>query len=86
MPTLTHPSVTAAITDLAARSPIAVRTQIDPLGCLPPAVEAAAYSVVAEALTNAATHALVHLARSPGSLHVLVIDDRGTTTTVELPC
>ena len=68
-PILTDRGLEAAITSFAARSPMAVTIEADLPQRLPPAVEAAAYFVVAESLANAAKHSrshqvLVRLARA----------------------
>jgi signal transduction histidine kinase len=52
---LTHGGLRAGVRALAARMPIRVENQV-PTGRLPAAVEATAYFVVAEALTNVAKH------------------------------
>jgi len=82
-----HPAVLAdrgldaAISALAARSPVPVGVEVDAAtGRLPGPVESAAYFVVAEALTNAAKHARaaeigVRIARHRDLLIVEVIDD-----------
>ena len=54
---LTEAGLGAALDSLAERSPIPVSVQTDLGGRLPPLVEATAYFVVAEALTNVAKHA-----------------------------
>ena len=80
-----HPAVLAdrgldaAISALAARSPVPVGVDVA-TGRLPDPVESAAYFVVAEALTNAAKHAQaaeisVRIARHRDLLIVEVIDD-----------
>ncbi len=80
-----HPAVLAdrgldaAISALAARSPVPVGIDVA-TGRLPDPVESAAYFVVAEALTNAAKHAQaaeisVRIARHRDLLIVEVIDD-----------
>ncbi|HSK36785.1 MAG TPA: histidine kinase, partial [Actinomycetota bacterium] len=80
-----HPAVLAdrgldaAISALAARSPVPVGVDVT-TGRLPDPVESAAYFVVAEALANAAKHAQaaeigVHIARHRDLLIVEVIDD-----------
>ena len=80
-----HPAVLAdrgldaAISALAARSPVPVEVDVA-TGRLPGPVESAAYFVVAEALTNAAKHARaaeigVRIARHRDLLIVEVIDD-----------
>jgi signal transduction histidine kinase len=80
-----HPAVLAdrgldaAISALAARSPVPVGVDVT-AGRLPGPVESAAYFVVAEALTNAAKHAMaseigVRITRHRALLIVEVIDD-----------
>jgi signal transduction histidine kinase len=80
-----HPAVLAdrgldaAISALAARSPVPVGVEVT-TGRLPDPVESTAYFVVAEALTNAAKHARaaeigVRIARHLDLLIVEVIDD-----------
>ena len=80
-----HPAVLAdrgldaAISALAARSPVPVGVEVT-TGRLPGPVESAAYFVVAEALANAAKHARaaeigVRIARHRDLLIVEVIDD-----------
>jgi signal transduction histidine kinase len=70
----------AALSALAARSPVPVELSVD-VGVRPPAtVEAAAYFVVAEALANVAKHSAatacaVHVTRANGTLEVVVEDD-----------
>jgi signal transduction histidine kinase len=69
----------AAISALAARSPVPVGVEFT-AGRLPGPVESAAYFVVAEALTNAAKHARaaeigVRITRHRDLLVVEVIDD-----------
>jgi PAS domain S-box-containing protein len=76
---LTDRGLGAAVDALVARSPLPVEADIEPLP-LPPAVEAAAYYVVAEALTNVvkyaqASSAVVRIAREDGMLAVTVGDD-----------
>jgi PAS domain S-box-containing protein len=81
-----HPAVLSdrglepAIEALAARTPVPVRWAIELEDRLPEPVEAAAYYVVAEALTNAAKHAKasevsVRIARENGFAQIEVIDD-----------
>ena len=77
---LTEEGLCAAIESLAERSPIPVRVTIDRDERLPAPVEATAYFVVAEALTNVskyaqASSAAVAVARSNGSLLLDVTDD-----------
>lgn len=82
-----HPAVLgdrgldAALSALAARCPVPVRVEVGSnVGRPPVAVEAAAYFVVCEALTNVARHARattagVAVRREPGRLVVEVYDD-----------
>jgi signal transduction histidine kinase len=81
-----HPAVLAdrglapAIGTLAGRSPVPVEVLAVPEDRLPDSVEAAAYFLVAEALTNVvryaqASHATVSVARVNGSVTVEVRDD-----------
>jgi signal transduction histidine kinase len=53
---LTRGGLCPAISDLASRTPVPVEIDVS-VGRLPPAVEASAYFVVAETLTNVAKHA-----------------------------
>ncbi len=76
---LTDRGLGAAVEALVARSPLPVEADVQPLP-LPPAVEAAAYYVVAEALTNIvkyaqASSAVVRIAREDSVLAVTVGDD-----------
>jgi signal transduction histidine kinase len=77
---LTDRGLDAALSALAARSPVPVRLDVQ-LDERPPAsVEATAYFVVAEALTNAARYANatrvdVRVRVVDGKLHVTVMDD-----------
>ena len=69
----------AALTELSATSPVPVQVQAPP-DRLPPPVEAAAYFVCSEALTNIAkhaqaSHASIHLETRGGVLTVEVTDD-----------
>ena len=81
-----HPAIlaegglAAALESLVARSPVAVSLGAMPEGRLPPEVEAAAYFVACEALTNVAkhagaTHATITAERRNGRLVVEVGDD-----------
>lgn len=81
-----HPAVLddrgldAALSGLAAGSPVPVHLHVDLPGRAARDVEAVAYFVVSEALTNATTHAGasridVHLARAADLLKVTVTDD-----------
>jgi signal transduction histidine kinase len=54
---LTERGLSAAIHEIAGRSPVPVTVSVDVGGRLPPAIENAAYFVVSEALTNIARHA-----------------------------
>ncbi|MEU4744176.1 sensor domain-containing protein [Actinosynnema sp. NPDC023658] len=79
-PILTDRGLAAALTALAGDAPFSVVVDAGDLGELPPAVEAAAYFVVAEALANAVKHAsadecAVSLRRSGEVLSVSVRDD-----------
>ena len=81
-----HPAVLSdrglepALAALAGRSPVPVEVARTPDERLPPAVEAAAYFVVAEALTNvakyaAASQARISISRTNGHAVVEVADD-----------
>ncbi len=77
---LTDEGLVAALGALASRSPVPVSLRTDSLGALPSAIEAAAYFVVAEALTNVvkhagASHAQVTVRRHPDGVQVEVSDD-----------
>ncbi|HEY7144986.1 MAG TPA: sensor histidine kinase, partial [Streptosporangiaceae bacterium] len=72
----------AALSGLAARCPVPVDVHVDVPVRPRPAVEAIAYFVVAESLTNVAKHARASHARVwveghgfPGSISVMVSDD-----------
>jgi PAS domain S-box-containing protein len=78
-PILTRSGLEGAVEALVARMPLPVETSVA-VGRLPAAVEATAYFVVAEALTNVAKHAqandatvLVHV--EDGTLRIQVRDD-----------
>jgi signal transduction histidine kinase len=76
---LTHGGLRAALDALASRMPVPVQTDVS-VGRLPAAVEATAYFVVAEALTNIAKHARAQRATvtarvEGGTLRVQVRDD-----------
>jgi PAS domain S-box-containing protein len=76
---LTDRGLVAALEALADRSPVPVEVDGDTDG-LSPAVEAAAYYVVAEALANVvkyagASHVQVHIARADGVAVIEVADD-----------
>jgi len=79
---LTDRGLDAALSGLAARAPIPVVVEVDPAaGAKPvPVVDAIAYFVVAEALTNVAKHshasrAAVVVRRLDGMLRIVVTDD-----------
>ena len=79
---LTDRGLDAALSGLAARAPLPVVVEVDPAaGERPvPVVDAIAYFVVAEALTNVAKHArasraAVVVRRLDGMLRVVVTDD-----------
>jgi PAS domain S-box-containing protein len=76
---LTDRGLGPAVEALAARSPVPVELELS-MASLPEAVEAAAYYVVAEALTNVAKYARassahVRIAREDGVVVVTVADD-----------
>ncbi len=86
---LTDRGLDAALSALIARSPVPVRLTVDLPERPPAAVEATAYFVVAEALTNVAKHsratrATVAIARVGDRLAVEVFDD-GVGGAVALP-
>jgi signal transduction histidine kinase len=81
-----HPAVLndrgldAALSGLAARSPLPVRLRVDALRPASPSVEAVAYFIVSEALTNVAKHARASQAEVTAScqgdvLRISVTDD-----------
>lgn len=77
---LTDRGLDAALSALAAASPIPVRVRVDLAERLPRALESTAYFVVAEALTNVAkhsraTHAEVVVTRDAGRARVVVFDN-----------
>ncbi|MFI2753658.1 sensor histidine kinase [Cellulomonas sp. P22] len=80
---LTDRGLDAALSALAARSPVPVEVDVpdvDALAGCTPAAQAAAYFVAAEALTNAARHSGAALVRldvhvRDGMLHLQVADD-----------
>jgi signal transduction histidine kinase len=76
---LTERGLLGAVRELAGRSPITVEVAV-PGARFPPAVEAAAYFICAESLTNVAKHAeasQVHMSITPedGQLKVVIADD-----------
>jgi signal transduction histidine kinase len=81
-----HPAVLddrgldAALSGIAARAPIPVRLRVDVAARCAPSIEAIAYFVVSEALTNVAKHANadhaeVTVRRSGDRLRIVVTDD-----------
>jgi signal transduction histidine kinase len=81
-----HPAVLSdrglgpALESLAARLPLPVEIASTPAERLPESIEAAAYFVVAEALTNVAryahaTHARIDVSRDDGPVEVVIADD-----------
>jgi signal transduction histidine kinase len=79
-PVLSDRGLDAALSGLAALSPVPVTVRVELAERPPPAVEAIAYFVVAEALTNVAKHAkasraLVTVSRSGDLLNVAISDD-----------
>ncbi|WP_067842664.1 sensor histidine kinase [Nocardia lijiangensis] len=77
-PVLSDRGLASAISALAARSPIPCVVDLDATGRRPMAVEAAAYFVIAEALTNATKHARAeHLSVTlGGTAELLVVEVR----------
>ncbi len=70
----------AALSGIVARAPIPVRLRIDVAARCAPSIEAVAYFMVSEALTNiakhaTATHAEITVARVGDRLRVTVTDD-----------
>jgi signal transduction histidine kinase len=79
-PILADRGLAGAVSALAARCPLPVELRIGELGEVPAAVEAAAYFVVAESLTNitkhsAAGHVDIQLERRGAELYLAVTDD-----------
>jgi signal transduction histidine kinase len=79
-PVLSDRGLVAAVEALASRAPLPVTVETDGSDRAPESVEAAAYFVVAEALTNVTRHAeascaVVRVARPDGELLVEVEDD-----------
>jgi signal transduction histidine kinase len=77
---LTETGLAGAIQALVERSPVATTVTAVPGGRFPAAIEATAYFVVSEALTNVAKHAMadraeVTICQRPGRLVVEVSDD-----------
>jgi signal transduction histidine kinase len=70
----------AALSGIAARSPVPVRLHVDLPGRLDPTVEAVAYFTVSEALTNSAKHSRasrvdLSIRHDDGSLRIVISDD-----------
>ncbi|WP_441246198.1 histidine kinase [Kitasatospora sp. McL0602] len=70
----------AALSGIAARSPVPVRLQVDLPARLAPTIEAVAYFTVSEALANVAKHSRasrveLSLRQSNGRLHIELTDD-----------
>ncbi|PZG19217.1 sensor histidine kinase [Nonomuraea aridisoli] len=79
-PILADRGLDGALAALAARSSVPVHIELADLGTLPAAVEAVAYYVIAEALTNvskhaAATRVALRVERADGVLSIEVTDD-----------
>lgn len=79
-PILADRGLAGAVSALCARSPIPVELRIGELGTVPASVEAAAYFVVAESLTNVTKHAAaghvdVLLERRDSQLYLAITDD-----------
>ncbi|MGV9779191.1 histidine kinase [Streptosporangium sp. NPDC003464] len=79
-PILADRGLDGALTALAARSSVPVHIELADLGALPATVEAVAYYVIAEALTNVAKHAAatrvaLRIERADDVLSIEVIDD-----------
>ncbi|MEW1813751.1 sensor histidine kinase [Streptomyces diastaticus] len=77
---LTDRGLAAAVSEAAVRCPVPVRVELELAERLPRQIEAAAYFVVSEALTNVAKHsgarnAVVRGRRSEAGLEVTVRDD-----------
>jgi signal transduction histidine kinase len=79
-PVLADRGLVPALEALATRAPVPVVVEAEETERAPEAIEAAAYFVVSEALTNVARHAnakraVVRVARRDGLLHVEIEDD-----------
>jgi signal transduction histidine kinase len=81
-PVLTDLGLDAALSGLAARCPVPVEVRVDIPVRPRPAVEAVAYFMIAEALTNIAKHSRASSAKVvvegygyPGTLNVVISDD-----------
>ncbi|GIH19726.1 sensor histidine kinase [Rugosimonospora africana] len=80
-PILADRGLSGAVDALAVACPVPVETRIDPMGRLLPAVESAAYFVIAEALTNIAKHSGATTAslclEHDGARLLVRVDDNG---------
>ena len=79
-PILADRGLAGAVSALCARSPIPVELRIGELGTVPASVEAAAYFVVAESLTNVTKHSAAGrvdllLERRGSELYLAITDD-----------
>jgi signal transduction histidine kinase len=79
-PILTARGLVPAVRSLLERLPLTITMRVDDPGRLDPAIEAAAYYVISEALTNAMRHAQatqieVGIERLQSELHVRISDD-----------
>ena len=79
-PVLEDRGLDAALSGVAARMPIPVRLTVNVPRRPPPTIEAVAYFVVSEGLTNITKHAQasqaeVFVQRTNGRLHIIVSDD-----------
>ncbi|MGV9822891.1 sensor histidine kinase [Nocardia xishanensis] len=73
-PVLSDRGLASAVSALAARSPIPCVVEVEPSGRRPMAVEAAAYFVIAEAITNATKHSRAeHLSVTMGGTAALLV-------------
>ncbi len=80
-PILADRGLPGAVAALAARSPVPVDVETADVGRLPAAVEAAAYFVIAEALTNVARHSRASSVQSAGQTYREPARSRGRPTT-----
>ncbi|CCH33989.1 sensor domain-containing protein [Actinosynnema sp. NPDC047251] len=79
-PVLSDRGLDGAVSALAARCPVPTALEVAPIGRRPAAIEAAAYFIIAEALTNITKHsaaraASVRLDASPDRLFITVSDN-----------
>lgn len=85
---LTEEGLLPALRALVARCPLPVALRADEVGRVPAAIEAAAYFLISEALTNVVKHASastasVNVERRDGSLRVEIFDDGAGGATLE---